>query len=131
MSTRKSLLRRIALITLVLLLSGQACTISLIQFPDLFPANPTTQPGVVTPAGPSPTPQPMAQTTFVAILPEQLAAGETLFLTVLDEVTGLSLNATYYQMQPRDPHDLHSHLTPAFELRHQISLHAPRQYAEY
>ena len=44
----------------------------------------------------------MAQTTFVAILPEQLAAGETIFLTVLDEVTGLSLNATYYQMQPRD-----------------------------
>jgi hypothetical protein len=102
MSTRKSILRRIALITLALLMSGQACTISLIQFPDLFPANPTAQPGVVTPAGPSPTPQPMAQTTFVAILPEQLAAGETLFLIVLDEVTGLSLNATYYQMQPRD-----------------------------
>ncbi len=102
MSTRKSLLCRIVLITLVLLLSGQACTISLIQFPDLFPANPTAQPGGVTPAWPSPTPQPMAQTTLVAILPEQLAAGETLFLTVLDEVTGLSLNATYYQMQPRD-----------------------------
>jgi hypothetical protein len=44
----------------------------------------------------------MAQTTFVAVLPEQLATGESLFLTVLDEVTGLSLNATYYQMQPRD-----------------------------
>jgi hypothetical protein len=102
MSTRKSLLCRIALITLVLALGGQACTISLIQFPTLFPANPTTQPGVVMPAGPSPTPQSMAQTTFVAILPEQLAAGETLFLTVLDEVTGLSINATNYQMQPRD-----------------------------
>jgi hypothetical protein len=44
----------------------------------------------------------MAQTTFIAILPEPLAAGESLFLTVLDEVTGLSLNAVYYQMQPRD-----------------------------
>ena len=102
MSRSKITLRRIVLTALVLLLSGQACTFSLIQFPDLFPANPTTQPGVVTPVGSSPTPPPIAQTTFVAILPEPLAAGEILFLTVLDEVTGLSLNATNYQMQPRD-----------------------------
>lgn len=98
-------LRRLALFALILLISGQACTLSLIQLPqlpDLFPPNSTSQPEAVTPVGASPTPQPMAQTTFVALLPEPLAAGETLFLTVLDEVTGLSLNAVYYQMSPRD-----------------------------
>ena len=78
MRNRKLLLHRITLITLVIVLSGQACTFSFIQFPDLFPANPTTQPGGVTPAGPSPTPQPMAQTTFVAILPEQTRGGRDL-----------------------------------------------------
>jgi hypothetical protein len=44
----------------------------------------------------------VAQTTFVVMIPEPLAAGETLFITTLDEVTGLSLNATSYPMQARD-----------------------------
>jgi hypothetical protein len=77
---------------------GQACTFSLIKLPG-FPTQPSLVPG---PVGPSPTPQPMAQTTFIVSLPEPLAANETLILAILDEVTGLSLNPTLYPMSPRD-----------------------------
>ncbi|MBI5841265.1 MAG: hypothetical protein HZB19_14295 [Chloroflexi bacterium] len=92
------LLRRAALIALVLALSGQACTISLFELPTL-PATSTQ-----TPAGnaPTPAPQSAAQTTFIASLPEPLQPGETLALAILDEVTGLSLNAAYYPMSSRD-----------------------------
>jgi hypothetical protein len=94
----KLLLRRVALVALILAISGQACTLSLFQ-----PAtDPGTSPQAPTVTVPSPTPQPMAQTTFVASIPEPLLPGETLALAILDEVTGLSLNATYYPMSPRD-----------------------------
>ena len=43
-----------------------------------------------------------AQTTFAATLPEPLQANETLAIAILDEVTGLSLNATQYPMSARD-----------------------------
>ena len=45
----------------------------------------------------------MAQVTFIAVLPEPLAAGELLAIAILDEVTGLALNGALYPMQPRDP----------------------------
>ena len=89
--------RRIALVAMVLAISGQACTLSLFDFP--ASGSPTQTP-IIT--GPSPTPQPMAQTTFVATIPEPLQPGEALVLAILDEVTGLSLNATYYPMSARD-----------------------------
>lgn len=97
------LLRRIALLAFILIFSGQACTISLFDLPSFpdspFPGSATESPPVL-PA--SPTPQPAAQTTFIAALPEPLQPGESLALAVLDEVTGLSLNAVYYPMAPRD-----------------------------
>ena len=82
----------------ILLLSGLACTTSLLQLPSVptEPAQPTAT------ILPSPTPQPRAQTTFTAVLPEPLAAGESLNMIVMDEVTGLSLNATTYPMQAKD-----------------------------
>ncbi|HVN14825.1 MAG TPA: carboxypeptidase regulatory-like domain-containing protein [Anaerolineales bacterium] len=90
---------RPALIILTLLaVTAQACTLSLLQSP-LFPTQPTSAPSSNVP---SPTPQPLAQTTFTVAIPAPLAPGETLFLSVLDEVTGLSLNATPYQMQAKD-----------------------------
>ncbi len=92
------LLHRIALISLVLIFGGQACTISLFNLPT-FPTNPTQIPPDTIA---SPTPQPMAQTTFIASIPEPLQPGETLALGIIDEVTGLSLNATYYPMSLRD-----------------------------
>jgi hypothetical protein len=95
---RQSTLRRMAVVALVLVISGQACALSLFEIPTI-PASSTEVPS---PAAPSPTPQPMAQTTFVTTLPEPLQPGETLTLAILDEVTGLSLNAVYYPMSPRD-----------------------------
>ncbi len=46
--------------------------------------------------------RPRAQTTFTAVLPEALAPGESLNMIVMDEVTGLALNATTYPMQAKD-----------------------------
>jgi hypothetical protein len=98
MKTQPFLYHRVTLAALVLILTGQACTFSLFEIPSL--------PGVSTPTPaaviPSSTPRPVAQTTFIAALPEPLQPNETLALAILDEVTGLSLNATYYPMSARD-----------------------------
>jgi Tat protein translocase TatC len=85
---------------IVFALFGQACSLSLIKLPQLFP--PVVSTGGPATALPPETPQTMTQTTFVVSLPEPLAGGESLYLTTMDEVTGLSLNAKYYPMQPRD-----------------------------
>jgi hypothetical protein len=45
----------------------------------------------------------MAQVTFIAVIPEPLAAGESVAIAILDEVTGLALNSVLYPMEPRDP----------------------------
>ena len=90
--------RRILSMVIMLVLVGQACTLSLFETP--------TIPGVNTPVpvdvGPSPTPQAMAQTNFVVTIPEPLQANETLAIAIMDEVTGLSLNATQFPMSARD-----------------------------
>jgi hypothetical protein len=99
MSKRSSLFHRIVIAASVLVLTGQACTFSLLQNPFGSTAPTAVPAGAVIP---SPTPLPMAQTTFVAVLPEALQANETLAVAVLDEVTGLSLNATQYPMTARD-----------------------------
>ena len=90
--------RRIITVAIVLVLVGQACTLSLFENP-LNTGTSTQTPAIVVP---SPTPQAMAQTNFVVILPEPLQPNETLAIAVMDEVTGLSLNATQYPMSPRD-----------------------------
>ncbi len=92
--TRKAPSRALSL----LVLTSLACTFSLLELPSL-PGG-TTQPP--NPSAPSPTPQPRAQTNFVVALPEPLGPGETLALAILDEVTGLALNATLYPMTARD-----------------------------
>lgn len=82
----------------MLVLAGQACTLSLFQNPiNTTPSTPI--PGVTVPA---PTPQPVAQTNFVVTLPEPLGPNEKLVISVMDEVTGLSLNAVQYPMSARD-----------------------------
>ena len=90
--------RRILTMVVMLVLVGQACTLSLFETPAI--------PGVSTPVpvdvGPSPTPQAMAQTNFVVTIPEPLQANETLAIAIMDEVTGLSLNATQFPMSARD-----------------------------
>jgi hypothetical protein len=83
---------------IMLALTGQACTLSL--FGDA--STPVTSTPI--PAGviASPTPQAMAQTNFLVTIPEPLQANESLAIAVMDEVTGLSLNATQFPMSPRD-----------------------------
>lgn len=91
--------RTLAVVLIVLSILGQACSLSLIDIPDFFPPVVTGEPPVTQPPS---TPQAMAQTTFVVSLPEPLAAGESLAINTLDEVTGLSLHASSYPMQARD-----------------------------
>jgi hypothetical protein len=101
--------RGLALLSLLsLVLSG--CTITL---PDLTFLNPPT-PTAGLPAGPTPTPQPSATVAFSVSLPAPLLPGETLYLSVLDEVTGLSLNPANYAMQGLD--STHFSLTVPFVL---------------
>jgi hypothetical protein len=98
MKAKPSHYHRVLFAALALLLTGQACTFSLFQTPGI-PGTSTQTPIAI---GPSPTPRPVAQTTFIVTLPEPLQPNETLSLAILDEVTGLSLNATHYPMSARD-----------------------------
>ncbi|HUI88205.1 MAG TPA: carboxypeptidase regulatory-like domain-containing protein [Anaerolineales bacterium] len=88
----------ISLSICVLLLGGLACTTSLLQLPTI-PSGPTSVPTTILP---SPTPEPRAKVTFTAVLPEPLGPGESLYMNVMDEVTGLALNASTYPMQAKD-----------------------------
>ncbi len=81
-----------------LALSSMSCTFSLIQLPAI-PGISTQPPTAVIPTA---TPLPKAQTVFLATVPEPLVAGESLALSVLDEVTGLSLDPQVYPMQSVD-----------------------------
>jgi len=98
MNLQSAPIRRIITTAIVLVLIGQACTLSLFENP-LNTDTSTQTPDVVVP---SPTPQVMAQTTFVVTVPEPLQASESMAIAVMDEVTGLSLNATQYPMSARD-----------------------------
>ena len=96
MQSRPVTSRQILLLILMLVLSSQACTISLIEWPIFATPVPTS------PSGPTPTPPPRSQMTFTVRIPEPLPAGEILAISVLDEVTGLSLNAVDYQLTAVD-----------------------------
>ena len=92
----------IAVLLAVFVVSSTACQFSLIQLPPWLSGQGSTATPEI-PGGPTPTPMPMAQVTFIAVLPEPLAEGETLTIAILDEITGLALNGSFYPMQPRDP----------------------------
>ena len=98
MKKPSTLSRRMIVVVLMLAIVGQACTFSLLENP--FTTGTSTQtPGA---AVPSATPQAMAQTNFVVILPEPLQANETLVIAVMDEVTGLAFSSLQYPMSARD-----------------------------
>lgn len=98
---QSSLARRAAAVGLGILLAlGQACTWSLGDW-NPFDGNPTG--GTSAPVTPTYTPMPAAQVTFTAVLQQALLPGETLALSLLDELTGLALNQTIYPMQAVDP----------------------------
>ncbi len=82
--------------------TNTGCQFSLIQLPPWLGGESNTATPEI-PSGPTATPMPMAQVTFIAVLPEPLAEGESLAIAILDEITGLALNSALYPMQPRDP----------------------------
>ncbi len=90
--------RRIIIYIALLALFGQACSLSLIEFPAFPPSTPSTPVTV-----PISTPLPRAEVRFNVQLPEPLPPGEILAISVLDEVTGLALNPVDYPMTPVDP----------------------------
>lgn len=99
MKSRFVFSRRILSFIIILALSSQACSISLLEwpvFPTASPQNPNT------PTGPTATPPSRAEVTFTVRLPEPLSPNEILAVSVLDEVTGLALNPVDYQMTPAD-----------------------------
>lgn len=98
---RISLAGRLASLTMVAILavSSLSCTLSLADWGDLFPQAPTPTPG---PVVPTPTPIPQAEITFRVALSQPLVAGQGISLAILDEVTGLALNARQVPMQAVD-----------------------------
>ena len=92
----------LAIFLLVFIISSTGCQLSLIKLPS-FPGGGNGTPAPNVPSGPTATPMPMAQVTFIAVIPEPLASGESMAIAVLDEVTGLALNSVLYPMQARDP----------------------------
>ena len=88
--------RWLSIFILIFALPSLACQFSLIEW-SLF-NQPTALPG----AGPTATPTPLVEITFKLSLPAPLAPGESLYLAVMDEVTGLALNPLLYSMQPLD-----------------------------
>jgi hypothetical protein len=88
--------RRAASAVSVLAVAATACTMSLLQLPN---GRTPTQPAPIIVA---PTNVPKAQTAFRAKVPQPLGNGETIALSLLDEVTGLALNQQLYPMQSND-----------------------------
>lgn len=93
---RQTIHRWLAMLTLVFALPSLACQFSLIDWSFFNPSTPA--PG----AGPTPVPTAMVQVKFKVSLPAPIVPGEELFLTVLDEVTGLPFNPQLYKMTPLD-----------------------------
>src|SRR5215216_1062765 len=95
MKSRSHFSRRILICMLILTLASQACAITLFKWPALPTVGPTTPTG---PAGPTATTLPRAEVSFTVQLPDPLPANEIVVVSILDEVTGLELNAVDYQM---------------------------------
>ncbi|RPJ19930.1 MAG: hypothetical protein EHM33_29510, partial [Chloroflexi bacterium] len=91
--------RRILLFIIIFAFSSQACAISLIKWP-VFPTAGPSNPNL--PTGTAATALPRAEVTFTVRLPDPLPANEVLAISILDEVTGLALNAVDYQMTAAD-----------------------------
>lgn len=95
---RNRLFVTIILLFSLLALGLNGCTFSLVDLPGFSPATPT----LPYPPTPVPSLQPVAEITFRVTLPLPILPGETLLLSVVDEVTGLSLNPDNYPMTAQD-----------------------------
>jgi hypothetical protein len=111
---------RAALAGMIILLLN-ACSLSLLNIPDLFP--PTATPSYSIPA--TPTPSPQATITFNVTLPAPLLPNETVNLSVVDEVTGLAMNPSNYPMTMVDA--LHFIVTVPFAVNSVVKYRYIRQ----
>ena len=110
----------LALISIFVLLLN-ACSWTLLNNP--FFNSPTSTPAA--PPGPTATPQPSAAITFSIALPSPLLQGETLYLSVVDEITGLGWNPVNYAMQGMDT--LHFTVTIPFAMYSVVKYRYMRQ----
>ncbi len=117
----KPSLRRVLVLASLFALLLNACNLSLLNIPGLTQPPATT----VTPAGPSTTLQPSAAITFRVALPTPLLSGEVLYLSVVDEVTGLGLNPVNYAMQGMDA--VHYSVTIPFTINSIVKYRYMRQ----
>ncbi len=89
----------------MVLLFGQACTLSLANFEDLFGNGGEENASATEEAGEgaaSSTPVPSAETRFTVHIPAPLNDGDVLAISILDEVTGLTFNTENYPLQAID-----------------------------
>ena len=93
--------RSFFLVSIICFLLLNSCMFSLMNVPGVTQTPPTP----TLPSGPTSTPQPGAAVTFKVALPTPLPAGDVLYLSVVDEVTGLGLNPVNYAMQGMDALD--------------------------
>ncbi len=120
----RSLTRRLLSLVSLCVLLLNACSLSLLNIPGINSSNsPTSVP--VSPSGPTSAPQPSAAITFNVTLPAPLLAGEVLYLSVVDEVTGLGLNPANYAMQGMDA--LHYTVTIPFAMNSVVKYRYMRQ----
>ena len=117
-----SIYRLLCLLSLlVLMLNG--CSLSLLNIPGIN--SPTSVPAPLSPSGPTSTPQPSAAIIFNVTLPAPLPAGEVLYLSVVDEITGIGLNPTNIAMQGMDA--LHYTATIPFPMNSIVKYRYMRQ----
>jgi hypothetical protein len=83
------------------------------------------------PAEPAPTATPLVEAmfTFRVALPEPLQPGDSVYLTILDEVSGLALNPTRHLMQAEDPQ--HFFVILPFELNSLLKYRYSRDGSRY
>jgi len=77
------------------------------------------------PKPPKPKPEPMAEIFFAVTIPAPLQTGETLVLSILDEVTGLSINPENHLLQKGD--NTHYYLAIPFALNSVVKYRYIRQ----
>jgi hypothetical protein len=118
-----SLTRRLLCLISLLVLLLNACSFSFINIPGIN--SPTSVPAPVSPTGPTSTPQASAAITFNVTIPAPLPAGEVLYFSMVDEITGLDLNPSNVAMQSMDP--LHYTATIPFAMSSIVKYRYMRQ----
>jgi hypothetical protein len=114
--------RLLSLGSLIFVLLFSSCKISLLNIPGF---NQVISTPTALPTGQPSTPQPSADITFRVTLPSPLLSGELLYLSVVDEVTGLGLNPVNYAMQGMDA--LHYSVTIPFAINSIVKYRYMRQ----